>query len=52
MGDAGLYKQNAAEWREMARKMRRAKDRARLERMADEWEQLAVETARKRKGKS
>jgi hypothetical protein len=44
MGDAVRYKKNAEEWREMARKMRRAQDRATLERMADEWEQLAVET--------
>ena len=48
MGDAGQYKRNAREWREMARKMRRAQDRATLERMADEWEQLAVEIDRKR----
>jgi hypothetical protein len=50
MGDAGQYKQNASEWRDMAKKVRRAKDRAKLERMADDWEQLAVETERKRKG--
>jgi hypothetical protein len=49
MGDAGQYKNNAEEWREMARKMRRAQDRATLERMAEEWEQLAVETEQKRK---
>jgi len=49
MGEAGQYKKNAEEWREMARKMRRADDRATLERMADEWEQLALEVERRRK---
>jgi hypothetical protein len=49
MGDGGQYKKNAEEWRAMARKMRRAKDRAKLERMGDDWEQLALDTERKRK---
>jgi uncharacterized membrane protein (DUF106 family) len=49
MEDAGQYKKNAAEWREMARKMRRAKDKVALERMAEEWDQLAVESERKHK---
>ncbi|HEU5275694.1 MAG TPA: hypothetical protein VFU97_18675 [Xanthobacteraceae bacterium] len=48
MGNAAQYKKNAEEWREIPRRMRRAEERAKLERMADERQQLA-ETERKRK---
>jgi hypothetical protein len=43
MGDAVRYRKNAEEWRAFAKKMHRAPDRARFERMAQDWEQLAAE---------
>ena len=37
------YKKNAKDCRELARSMKRPADRAKLEKMAEAWEQLAAE---------
>jgi len=41
--DEAQYAKNADECRELARNMPRAEDKARLEQMAEAWEQLAAE---------
>jgi hypothetical protein len=41
--DEAQYAKNADECRELARNMPRAEDKARLEQMAQAWEQLAAE---------
>lgn len=41
--DEAQYARNADECRELARNMSRAEDKARLEQMAEAWEQLAAE---------
>ncbi|HZI72509.1 MAG TPA: hypothetical protein VFD73_00490 [Gemmatimonadales bacterium] len=43
MSEVAQYKKNAEECRELARSMPRPEDRARLEQMAEAWEQLAAE---------
>lgn len=42
------YKKNAEECRQLARHMIRPEDRAKLEKMAQAWEQLAEERTRSR----
>jgi hypothetical protein len=42
------YKKNADDCRDLARQMPRAEDKAKLEKMATAWEQLAAESSLKR----
>lgn len=47
--DEAQYTKNAEECRELARNMPRAEDKAKLEQMAEAWEQLAAEQRFKHK---
>ena len=46
--ESTAYRKNADECRGLARQMTRPEDKAKLEKMAEAWEQLAAESSHKR----